>query len=139
MQRRNNQKNTKRLLPTPDNYNISEEQLLATLLPYGTVCVESALFYYGYSDFAPREWSIAVPRTYRNQISNIQEVPIKAYYVQKNIIELGKTIGDFNGVTLLFTTVKGLFATASSIVQSLIVKHLIKHLMHMFQTIKRIF
>lgn len=84
----------------PDNHNINEEQLLATLLPYGTVCVESALFYYGYSDFAPREWSIAVPRTYRNQISNIQEVPIKACYVQKNIIELGKTIGDFNGVTL---------------------------------------
>lgn len=84
----------------PDNYNISEEQLIATLLPYGTVCVESALFYYGYSDFAPREWSIAVPRTYRNQISNMQEIPIKAYYIQKNIIELGKTTGDFNGVTL---------------------------------------
>ena len=80
----------------PNNYNISEEQLISNLLPYGIVCVESAL----YSDFAPREWSIAVPRTYRNQISNIQEVPIKAYYVQKNIIELGRTIGDFNGVTL---------------------------------------
>ena len=69
----------------PNNYNISEEQLISNLLPYGTICVESALFHYGYSDFAPREWSIAVPRTYRNQISNIQEVPIKAYYVQKNI------------------------------------------------------
>lgn len=120
----------------PNNYNISEEQLISNLLPYGTVCVESALFHYGYIDFAPRKWSIAVPRTYRNQISNIQEVPIKAYYVQKNIIELGKTIGDFNGVTLLFTTVKGLFATVLSIAQSLIVKHLIKHLMHMFQTTK---
>ena len=84
----------------PNNYNISEEQLISNLLPYGTVCVESALFYYGYSDFAPREWSIAVPRTYRNQISNMQEIPIKAYYIQKNIIELGKTTGDFNGVTL---------------------------------------
>lgn len=84
----------------PNNYNISEEQLISNLLPYGTVCVESALFHYGYSDFAPREWAIAVPRTYRNQISNIQEVPIKAYYIQKNIIELGKTIGNFNGVTL---------------------------------------
>jgi predicted transcriptional regulator of viral defense system len=78
----------------------SKPPLIDALLYPGTVCVESALFYYGYSDFAPREWSIAVPRTYRNQISNIQEVPIKAYYVQKNIIELGKTIGDFNGVTL---------------------------------------
>ena len=36
----------------------SEEQLLATLIPKGIVCVESALFHYGYSDFAPRKWSI---------------------------------------------------------------------------------
>ena len=84
----------------PDNYNISEEQLISSLLPYAAVCVESALFHYGYSDFAPRKWSIAVPRTYRNQVSNIREVPIKAYYVQKNIIELGKAKSDFNGITL---------------------------------------
>lgn len=84
----------------PDNYNISEEQLISSLLPYGIVCVESALFHYGYSDFTPREWSIAVPRTYRNQISNIQELPVKAYYIQKNIFDVGKTKDDFNGVTL---------------------------------------
>ena len=84
----------------PQSKSITEEQLIREFLPQGIICGESALFHYGYSDFAPREWSIAVPRTYRNQISNIQEVPIKAYYVQKNIIELGKTIGDFNGVTL---------------------------------------
>lgn len=41
----------------------SEEQLLAVLIPKGIVCVESALFHYGYSDFAPRKWSIAVPRS----------------------------------------------------------------------------
>lgn len=39
----------------PNNYNISEEQLISNLLPYGTVCDESALFHYGYSDFASRE------------------------------------------------------------------------------------
>lgn len=42
---------------------VSEEQLLATLVPKGIVCVESALFHYGYSDFAPRKWSIAIPRS----------------------------------------------------------------------------
>lgn len=84
----------------PDNYNVSEEQLILKLLPFGVICVESALFYYGYSDFSPRKWSVAVPRTYRNQISNIKEVPVRAYYVQKNMVELGKTAGDFNGVTI---------------------------------------
>ena len=38
-----------------------EELILSKLMTHGVVCVESALFYYGYSDFAPREWSIAVP------------------------------------------------------------------------------
>ena len=28
----------------PNNYNISEEQLISNLLPYGIVCVESALW-----------------------------------------------------------------------------------------------
>jgi predicted transcriptional regulator of viral defense system len=42
---------------------LKEEQMLASLLPESIVCVESALFYYGYSDFSPRQWSIAVPRT----------------------------------------------------------------------------
>ena len=44
--------------------DIKEEQVLATLLPESIVCVESALFYYGYSDFSPRQWSIAIPRTF---------------------------------------------------------------------------
>jgi predicted transcriptional regulator of viral defense system len=43
--------------------DIKEEQIFASLLPEGVVCVESALSYYGYSDFAPRQCSIAVPRT----------------------------------------------------------------------------
>ena len=84
----------------PQSKSITEEQLIREFLPQGFICVESALFHYGYSDFAPREWSIAVPRTYRNQISNIRELPVKAYYIQKNIIDVGKTEDDFDGVTL---------------------------------------
>ena len=79
----------------------SEEQLLATLIPQGIVCVESALFHYGYSDFAPREWSISVPRSYSRTVKLMQEeVPVKAYYVQKNLYHLGETTGTFNGVAL---------------------------------------
>ena len=51
--------------------DIKEEQVLASLLPESIVCVESALFYYGYNDFAPRQWSIAVPRTFRLQFVDI--------------------------------------------------------------------
>ena len=41
-----------------DSYS-SEEQMIKTLIPEGVVCMESALFHYGYSDFTPRKWAIA--------------------------------------------------------------------------------
>lgn len=80
--------------------NISEEHVLATLLPNGIVCVESALFHYGYSDFAPRVWTIAVTRTIPRTKLKIDALPLKVYYIQNKWHELGKTIDDFNGVNL---------------------------------------
>ena len=78
-----------------------EEILLSNLMTYGIICVESALFHYGYSDFAPREWTIAVPRSYSRTVKAIQEkVPAKAYYVQNDMYRLGETTGLFNGVKL---------------------------------------
>lgn len=79
---------------------VSEERLLATLVPQGIVCVESALFYYGYSDFAPRKWSIAVPRTMSRTKLEVDALVLQPYYVQDNLYELGKTTGDFQGVDL---------------------------------------
>ena len=79
---------------------VSEEQLLATLVPQGIVCAESALFYYGYSDFAPRKWSIAVPRTMSRAKLEEDALVLQAYFVQDNLYELGKTTGRFQGVEL---------------------------------------
>jgi len=84
----------------PNSNQITEEQLVKELLPQGIVCVESALFHYGYSDFAPRKWSIAVPRTASRTIKKIDEFPIKAYYIQKDFLQVGKTIDSFNDVEL---------------------------------------
>lgn len=83
-----------------DKNDISEEYLLATLLPEGIVCMESALFHYGYSDYAPRKWSIAVPRTISRTKLKINAVPIRTNYIQKGQYPLGKTTSDFNGVPL---------------------------------------
>jgi len=78
----------------------SDEQLIATLIPEGIVCLESALFHYGYSDFTPRKWSIAVPRTVSRAKLEIDTLPLQVYYVQQNLYELGKIEEDFNGVML---------------------------------------
>ena len=83
-----------------DGNTSSEEQLIATLLPKAIICVESALFHYGYSDFAPRKWSIAVPRSMSRTKLDIDALELQTYYVQPEIYELGKTTADFNGVML---------------------------------------
>ena len=62
--------------------------------------MESALFHYGYSDFTPRKWSIAVPRTISRRKLEIDSVPIQVYFVQKSLYGIGKTEEDFSGVIL---------------------------------------
>ncbi len=84
----------------PYSNQTTEEQLIREFLPQGIVCVESALFHYGYSDFAPRKWSVAVPRTASRTIKKIEEFPIKAYYIQKDFLLIGKSMDNFNGVVL---------------------------------------
>ena len=83
-----------------ENNDVSGEQLLATLVPKGIVCVESALFHYGYSDLAPSKWSIAVPRSMSRTKLNVDVLTLQPYYVQAELYDLGKTTGDFKGVTL---------------------------------------
>ncbi|MBQ7975488.1 MAG: type IV toxin-antitoxin system AbiEi family antitoxin domain-containing protein [Clostridia bacterium] len=80
--------------------DIIEEQLIQTLLPEAVVCVESALFHYGYSDFAPRVWTLAVPRTMTKTKLNMDAISYKPYYIQNRLLGLGKTFADFDGVKL---------------------------------------
>ena len=83
-----------------DGNTSSEEQLIATLIPKAIICVESALFHYGYSDFAPRKWSIAVPRSMSRTKLDIDALALQTYYVQSEIYELGRVTDDFSGVKL---------------------------------------
>lgn len=80
--------------------DIQEEQLIQTLLPEAIVCVESALFHYGYSDFAPRIWTLAVPRTMTKTKLNMDAFSYKPYYIQNKLHGLGKTCAKFNGIEL---------------------------------------
>ena len=84
----------------PQNAIVTDERILKEMLPRGIICVESALFHYGYSDFSPRKWSVAVPRTASRTVKRVQEIPLKPYFIQKNFLNLGKTIDNFNGISL---------------------------------------
>ena len=83
-----------------DGNTSSEEQLIAKLIPKAIICVESALFHYGYSDFAPRKWSIAVPRSMSRTKLDVDALALQTYYVQPEIYELGRVADDFSGVKL---------------------------------------
>lgn len=82
---------------------LSDEEQIRRLIPQAIVCMESAAFHYGYSDFVPREWSLAVPRTISRARLRLRQIPTKAYYVTSRVYELGKTIDDFNGTSLSVT------------------------------------
>lgn len=75
----------------------SDEQVIASTIPEAVISMESALFYYGYSDFTPRIWSVTVPRSASRKLNT--SVPIKVYYVKEDIYELGKTTITENGST----------------------------------------
>ncbi len=83
-----------------DNYDITDAEYISKLIPEAIVCVESALFHYGYTDFTPREWSIAVPRSVSQPKLKTAVIPFKAYYIQPDVYELGKTQADFDGTVL---------------------------------------
>ena len=114
---------------------IKEEQILAALLPEGIVCVESALFHYGYSDFTPRRWSVAVPRTFSRTRLKFDNLPMQIYYIQNDQFEIGKGESIFDGVKL---NVYDRERTILNIVPSSIMSCLTRRLMPMLQMIRRI-
>lgn len=88
------------LYQSAEDANISEADYLARLIPEGILCVESALFHYGYSDFTPREWSLAVPRSTSQRKIKSCIVPVHVYYIQPDVYALGKTQAAFGGTVL---------------------------------------
>ena len=85
----------------PGNYNVSEEKLIAEFLSEGIVCMESALFYYGYSDKSPLEWTIAVPRNISKSKLKIDNFFYKPYFVQEDKFNIGISKEEINGITML--------------------------------------
>jgi len=79
---------------------ISEARYISCLLPEGIICMESALFYYGYSDYTPRVWTVAVPRSISLRKLKCDILPVKAYYIPKEHYNTGRTTGTFDGVKL---------------------------------------
>lgn len=76
-----------------EDYGTSEVALINSLFPDAVFCMETALFFYKYSDRNPAEWNITVDKNTSRQRTNIDYPFIKAYRVEPALLHLGETDG----------------------------------------------
>lgn len=79
----------------------SEIVIINSLFPDAVLCMETALFYYKYSDRNPAEWNFAIDRNVSKLRTNIDYPFIKAYRIESELVTLGETTGEID-----FTTVR---------------------------------
>ncbi|HHU69158.1 MAG TPA: hypothetical protein GXZ31_02515 [Thermoanaerobacterales bacterium] len=79
-------------------YIPKEEVIIAKLFPKAVIFLESALFYYGYTDRIPLAMQIAVNRYSKTTQYNLDYPLIKPYYLEPKFIEIGIDIIQVDGV-----------------------------------------
>ena len=79
-----------------DDYGTSEVVIVNRLFPDAVLCMETALFYYRYSDRNPAEWNITIDKNTSRKRTNIDYPFIKAYRVEPELLFIGKTKGEID-------------------------------------------
>ena len=78
----------------------SEIVIINRLFPDAVLCMETALFYYQYSDRNPSEWSFAIDKNVSKLRTNIDYPFIRAYRVEKQLLMLGEIEGEIDHHTV---------------------------------------
>lgn len=81
-----------------EGYDNSEVTLINRLFPDAVLCMETALFHYGYSDRSPAEWNITIDKNVSRNRTNIDYPFVKAYRVEPSLVTLGETKGQIDFV-----------------------------------------
>lgn len=79
-----------------------EVVIINKLFPDAVLCMQTALFYYQYSDRSPAEWNIAIDKNASRQRFKIDYPFVKAYRVEPAFLAIGETSGeiDLTGVRI---------------------------------------
>ncbi|HZK02566.1 MAG TPA: type IV toxin-antitoxin system AbiEi family antitoxin domain-containing protein [Anaerovoracaceae bacterium] len=80
------------------DYVVQEKIIIARLFTQAVIFLESALFYYGYTDRIPLAWQIAVNRYSKTTQYDIDYPPIEPYYLEPKLLEIGVDIMEIDGV-----------------------------------------
>ena len=79
----------------PDDF--SEVGTVIRLFPDAVFCMNTALFYYGYSDRTPAAWHLAVSKDSGKSRFHIDYPFVKPYYIEPKVLLLGTTKVNMDG------------------------------------------
>ncbi|MCD7708417.1 MAG: type IV toxin-antitoxin system AbiEi family antitoxin domain-containing protein, partial [Clostridiales bacterium] len=71
----------------------SDVPLLAAMFPDGIFCMETALWYYDYTERTPMEWHIAVDSKTSRKRFAIDYPPVRPHYLETSRLKLGANDG----------------------------------------------
>lgn len=77
--------------------DIEDSAIIFKLIPEAILCMESALYYHGYTDRTPNCFHIAVDRDSNKRKYKIDYPIVKPYYVEAKYLEIGLMEGEING------------------------------------------
>ena len=77
--------------------NSTEEELVSGLFPDGVLCMESALYYHGYTSIPPLSWNIAVNKDTSKSRFDIAYPFVKPFYYEKDQLMMGAVEGEIGG------------------------------------------
>ena len=79
--------------------DMTDDVILSAVLPEGIVCMESALFHYGYAD-NPGVWKLTLPRNISRSKLDMDCIVFKAYFAIDKYYDMGRVEDDFEGAKL---------------------------------------
>ena len=66
------------------------------MFPDGVLCIDTALFYYKYSDRTPAEWHITIDKNTLRQRTQVEHPLIKVYRGESKLLTLGEANGEID-------------------------------------------
>ncbi len=78
----------------------NDVEIISRLLPDATLCMETMLLQYGYTDRTPDVWHIAVDKRLNRKRLRIAYPPLKVHFVDPGYLEIGLTESVVDGTNM---------------------------------------
>lgn len=74
---------------------LSEEAQIARLFPDGILCMNTALFYYGYSNRTPMAWDIAIDKNTSKSRFKLDYPYVQPFYLEPHLLTFGIAVAEY--------------------------------------------